>query len=152
MPYQRMIPTDETEGYAKTSLTMTRAMSEDIGLKVKKVLEDIANNTVALSYTEWQWMVSQAWCDEIWIMAMVKAIQMAKREGINLNKNVEFLNTISEMTASELKNEFRKTHPIAKLSLMDLIQKKPPEPEKPRKYEDLWLNPKELKEKYKRES
>jgi len=133
-----MIPTDDKEGYAKTSLTMTRAMSEDIGLKVKKILEDIANNTVNLSYTEWQWFVSQAWCDEIWVMAMVKAIQIAKREHIDLNTNEEFLNLISEMSASELKNEFRKTHPIAKLSLMDLIQKKIPEPVKPKTVEELW--------------
>ena len=146
-----MTPTDEKEGYAKTSLRMTRSMSEDIGLKVKKVLEEIDKKTVNLSYTDWQWFVSQCWNDEVLIAAMGRAIQKAKNVKLDLNKNKAFLQFISEKTPSELKNEFRKTHPIARLSLMDIVEKKPRKPEEKRKYEDLWLTPKELKEKDKGE-
>ena len=144
-----MIPTDEKEGYAKTSLRMTRSMAEDIGLKVKKVLKEIDEKKVNLSYTDWQWFVSQCWNDEVLIAAMGRAIQKAKNVNLNLNKNKKFLQFISEKTPSELKNEFRKTHPLARLALMDIVDKKPREPEKGRKYEDLWLTPKELREKHK---
>ena len=147
-----MIPSDDDKGYAKTSLTMTRAMSEDIGLKLKKTLEEIDAKTVNMSHVEWKELVSYCWCDEIWIMAMNIAISRCREEDINLNTNKEFLKIISERSLSELKNEFRKTHPIAKMSLMDIVRKKPPEPEPERKYEDLWLTPKELKEKHKRKT
>ena len=143
-----MTPDDESKGHARTSLTMTRSMSEDIGLKVKKTLEQIDNDTISFSYTQWQEFVTYCWSDEIWCMAMNKAIRMAKEKKIDLNTNKEFLNIISEKSLSELKNEFRKTHPIARLALMDLIDKKPKKPEIQRKYEDLWLTPKELREKY----
>ena len=126
---QQMTPTDESSGYAKTSLTMTRSMSEDIGLKIKKILEDIDNNKVDLTYTQWQELISYCWNDEVWIMAMNKTIRQCKIYNIDLNRNVEFLNIIVEMTPSELKNEFRKTHPIARLSLMDIVDKQPPKPE-----------------------
>jgi len=148
--YQPMIPTDEKEGYAKTSLKMTRSMSEDIGLKVKKVLEEIDKETVNLSYTEWQWFVSQCWSDEVLIAAMGRAIQKAKNVKLDLNKNKEFLQFVSEKSPSELKNEFRKTHPIARLSLMDLVDKKPPEKQPERKYEDLWMTPEEIRKKYRK--
>ena len=55
------------------------------------------------------------------------------------------------MTPSELKTAFKNIHSIAGMSLMDIINKKPPAPTRERKYEDLWLTPKELKEKYKDE-
>jgi len=144
-----MIPTDDREGYAKTSLSMTRSMSEDIGLKVKKILEDIDAGTVNLSYTEWQWFISECWCDDIWIMAINKAIIKCREVELDLNLCKEFLMIIQEMSATELKNEFKKTHPIAKLSLMDIVDKKPPKPQPGRVYEDLWLTPKELREKHK---
>ncbi len=138
MPGQRTIIDDEQESHAKTSLRMTRSMSEDIGLKIKKIMEDIDNNKVNLSYTEWQWFISQCWNDEIWIMAINKAIRQCKEYGIDLNRNKEFLNLIAEMTPFELKNEFRKTHPIARLSLMDIVDKKPPKPKKDVTLESLF--------------
>ena len=151
MPRRMMVPSDEKEGYGKTSLTMTRAMSEDIALKIRKIKKDIDNNKIKLSYSEWQEFVSYCWSDDIWIMAMNTAIEMAKDENLDLNHKKEFLRLISEKSPSELKIEFKKTHPIARLALMDVIDKKPPKPEKPRKYADLWLTPKELEEKYKKE-
>jgi len=146
-----MTPTDEKEGYAKTSLRMTRSMSEDIGLTVKKILEEIDNETINRSYTDWQWFISQCWSDDILIAAMGQAIQKAKKVKLDLNKNKAFLRFISEKTPSELKNEFRKTHPIARLALMDIVDKKPKEPEKKRKYEDLWMTEEELRKKHKNE-
>ena len=50
---QRMIPTDDAKGYAKTSLVMTRAIAHDIALKVRKVLEDSNEDKLDLTYTEW---------------------------------------------------------------------------------------------------
>ena len=140
---------DEYKGHAKTSLIMTRSMSEDIGLKVKKTLEQIDDCTISFSYIQWQEFVTYCWSYEIWIMAINKSIRLSKEEGIDLNTNKEFLHIISEMSLSELKNEFKKTHPIARLALMDLIDKKPKKPGPKRKYEDLWLTPKELRDKYK---
>lgn len=148
---QLMVPTDDKTGYAKTSLKMTRSMSNDIGLKVKKVLQEIADGTVDLSHTEWQWLVSQCWSDDIWIDATVKAIEKTKRYRMNLNKNPAFLQLISELTPSQLKAEFKKTHPICRLSLMDLVNKKQPKKEMEHTYEDLWLNPQELAEKRKKQ-
>lgn len=146
---KQMTIDDDQKSYGRTSLTMTRSMSEDIGLKVKKTLEDIDNNTINYSHTQWQEFVTYCWSDEIWTMAMNEAIRQAKIEDIDLNINKEFLYIISKMSLSELKEEFRKTHPIARLALMDLIGKKPKKEEEHRKYEDLWLTPKELREKYK---
>lgn len=148
--YKPMIPDEDTSSsHQRTSLIMTRSMSEDIGLKVKKTLEAIDSGKIDNTYTQWQEFVSYCWCDEIWIMAMNKVILRAKKYDIDLNKNERFLDIISEMSPSELKNEFRKTHPIARLALMDLIDKKPPKPMPKRVYGDLWLTPKELREKYK---
>jgi len=149
MPKQ-MIPSEDTSGsYQRTSLTMTRSMSEDIGLKVKKTLESIDNGTIDYSYTQWKEFVSYCWSDEIWISALNKVIDRCKKYNIDLNKNDVFLDIIYEFSPIELKNEFRKTHPIARLALMDLIDKKPPKPMPKRVYADLWLTPKELKQKYK---
>jgi len=144
-PQQMMVPNDEEKGFGKTSLTMTRAMSEDIALKIRKIKNAIDSNTINLSYSEWQELVSYCWSDDIWIMAMNMAIEMAKDEKIDLNHCKDFLKLISERTPSELKIEFKKTHPIARLSLMDIIDKQPPKTEKPRRYEDLWLTPEERK-------
>lgn len=133
-----MIIDDESSSTAKTSIKMTRAMSEDIGLKVKKILKEIIDETVNLSYDEWMWFISQCWCDDIWIMAMVKVINSSKENNINLNKNKFFLDLVVEKTPSELKTEFRKIHPIARLALMELVEKQPPKPEKPHQAKDLW--------------
>ena len=138
MQHQQMIPTDDIKGYAKTSLKMTRSMAHDIGLKTKKILEDIYNGTVNLSYSEWGWFVTMCWNDKVWITALNKAIHQASIHKISLNKNGAFLQLITEMTPSELKEELRKTHPIATMSLMDLVDKKPPVPEPERKFKDRW--------------
>jgi len=146
---QPMIPTSDDSGFQKTSLTMTRAMADDIGLKVKKILEDIDNKTINQSYTDWQWFISECWSDDIWIMAMNKAIIKCKEIKLDLNCCKNFLDIIQEMSPTELKNEFKKTHPIARLSLMDIVNKKQPKPKPERLYEDLWLTPKELRDKHK---
>lgn len=135
---QRTIVDDERDSHAKTSLKMTRSISEDIGMKIKKILEDIDNGTVNLTYTQWQELISYCWNNEIWIMAMNKAIRKCKDYNIDLNRNKEFLNLIVEMTPSELKKEMRKTHPIARLSLMDIVDKKPPKPKPKRQVENIW--------------
>lgn len=149
-PRKMMIATDNEKSHARTSLTMTRAMSEDIALKVRKIKIDIDGNCVNLTYSEWQEFISYVWSDEIWIIAMNMAIEKAKEEKIDLNHNKEFLRLISERSPSELKLEFKKTHPIARLALMDVIDKKPPEPEPERKYEDLWLTPEQQRKKYRK--
>lgn len=133
-----VIDDSEKESHAKTSLKMTRSMAHDIGLKTKKILEDIYNGTVNLSYSEWQWFITNCWNDKVWIAALNKAIYQASLNKINLNKNGAFLQLITEMTPSELKEELRRTHPIATMSLMDLVDKKPPEPKKPKTIEELW--------------
>lgn len=138
MPKGQMIPDDEPKSFGRTSLTMTRSMSEDIGLKVKKTLEEIDSGKINYSFTQWQEFVTYCWSDEIWIKAMNKAIRLCKNYDIDMNKNIAFLNIISEMSLCELKDEFRKTHPIARLALMDLVDKKPPEPEKEFTVEDLF--------------
>jgi hypothetical protein len=137
---QQMVPNDDEKGYGKTSLKMTRSLAEDIALKVRKIKRDIDDGTVNLTYSEWQEFISYCWSDDIWIMAFNKAIEMCKKANIDLNKNVEFLAMISERTPSELKNEFKKTHPIARMSLMDIIDKKPKkdEPEKELTVEDMF--------------
>lgn len=149
MQKRMMAISDDDKGSSKTSLKMTRSMGEDIGMKIKKILEDIYADKVDLTYLQWQEVVSYCWSDEIWLKAINKAIYHASIKKIKLNKNGAFLQLIAEMTLAELKEEFRKIHSIAKMSLMDIINKKPPEPERKRKYEDLWLTPKELKELYK---
>lgn len=135
---QRMIENDEKSGYAKTSLKMTRSMSNDIALSAKKILSDIDENKVDLNYSEWQEFVSYYWSDEIWIDAINKAINMANEIDLDLNKNGAFLKLISTRTFPELKKEMKKKHPIAGLSLMDAVLKKPPEPEPVKKVKDLW--------------
>ena len=138
MPNRTLVDDSEKESHAKTSLKMTRSMSNDIGLKIKKILEDIYNGTVNLSYSEWHWLITTCWNDKVWIAALNKAIYQASIDKIDLNKNGAFLQLITEMTPSELKEELRRTHPIATMSLMDLVDKKPPEPKKPKTIEELW--------------
>jgi len=156
---RQMVPDDDRTGYGKTSLTMTRAMSDDIGMKLKKIMELIHNTIdpnpndmekIGLTHAQWQEVVSYLWNDEIWSDAINKAVIRCKQADINLNSNMEFLILILEKGPIQLKAEFRKTHPIARLALMDLVTKEPPEPEKKRKYADLWKSPDELKKEYKK--
>jgi len=147
MANRQMIPDDETKGYAKTSLTMTRAISNDIGMKLKKILEQIHNTIglddnskekINLTHAQWQEVITYLWNDPIWSQAFNILIIRCRQEEINLNRNLEFLIRIAEKAPSELKAEFSKTHPIARLSLMDLVTKEPPVPKKPKTVEELW--------------
>ena len=122
----------------RTSIKMTRSMSEDIGLKVKEILKKIVDGKINLTYSEWIWFISQCWNDEIWIKAVIIAINKAREIKLDLNKNSFFLDFILEHTPLELKKEFARTHPIARLSLMELVDKQIPEPEKPHKFKELW--------------
>ena len=148
---KREIIEDESSGHAKTSIRMTRSMSEDIGLKVKKVLEDIQNHKIDFSYAEWQWFVTQCFSDEIWIGAINKAIYQASIEGLSLNDNGAFLQLMAEKAPVELKAEFRKVHPVARLALMELLDKKPQKKPRKTQYPDVWLTPEERKRLYKQE-
>lgn len=148
---EKMTITDEGRGGPKTSLKMTRSMSEDIGLKVKEIFIKISDHTIQLGYTEWQWLITQCWSDEIWTNAVNKAIYHAETMKLNLNENGAFLQLIRERTLTELKKEFGKTHPIAKMSLMDILLKKPPEKPKEHYYNDVWLTPEERQRLYKQE-
>ena len=104
LPRKMMVPTEDKEGtYGRTSLTMTRSMSEDIALKIRKIKQDIDNNSVTLTYSEWQEFVTYTWNDEIWIGAINYAIEKAKELKLDLNHNVEFLKLISERTG-KIKN------------------------------------------------
>ena len=141
-----MVLTDENKGHAKTSLSMTRSMAEDIGLKVRSVCEQATDETIQFTFTEWLEFFSQCWNDKIWIRAINIAISDAQDARINLNKNHPFLVLVRQKSFVELKLEMENTHPIAKMALKDNIGKKTPEPQKERKYSDLWLSPKELKE------
>lgn len=135
MPGAEMIIDDSAQ---KTSIKMTRSMAEDTGLRVKKILEQIIDGSIDLPYSEWIWLVSQTWCDDIWISAMIKVVIRAKYEGLNLNKNQYFLDLILERTPSEMKAEFKKIHSIARLSLMELLNKKTPEPEPKHQAKGIW--------------
>jgi len=134
----RTVIGDEKESHARTSIRMTRSMTEDIGFKVKKIFKEIIERKVELSYDEWIWFISMCWSDPVWINALVIVINRCRAENFNLNKCSYFLDFILEKTPGELKETVSKIHPIARLSLMELVDKKPSKPEKPHKYKDVW--------------
>jgi len=148
---QQMTPNDEKTGYAKTSLTMTRAMSEKIGLKVRKVLEDATEDKLEKSYIEWQEFISQCWSDPIWIRAVNVAISRAATDQLDLNHNGAFIQLILEKTFPELKLEMEKTHPIAKMALKDNIDKESLKPMPKHQYKDVWLTPEERQRLFKQQ-
>lgn len=144
---------DESERKAKTSIRITRAVAEDISVKVKRVMkyiEDPTNeeNKLDFTYSDWTHFITSNWFDKIKIAAVNKAIKKMMRKKYDLNVNECFLDLIFITTFPELKKEFEKSHQIAGLSFKDAIDKKPHKPEKKRKYSDLWLTPDELKKKY----
>ena len=145
---------DDSEKKAKTSIRITRAVTEGISIKVKKVMkyiEDPTNkeNKIEFTHTDWSHFVTANWNDKIKISAVNRAILLMMRAKYDLNNNEAFLDLIFVTTFPELKKEFEKSHQIAGLSFKDAVDKKLPKPERQRKYDDLWLTPKELKEKYK---
>ena len=136
---RQMIPDSDTKGYAKTSLTMTRAIAHDIALKVRKVLEDSnKDDKLNLSYTQWQEFITYYWDDDIWISALNQAIYHAKVDGIDLNKNGAFLQLINEKTLSQFKMRMKKVHPLADMSVQDSFGAKPPKSKKNLQIEELF--------------
>lgn len=143
-----MIPDSESKGYAKTSLMMTRSMAQDIGLKIRAVLEKADVDKLIFTYTQWQEYVSGCWNDTIWIEALNIAITRAMVHKINLNKNFPFIILVKQKSFPQLKLEMEKAHLIAKLALKDNIMKDTPKPEKKHMYEDIWLTPEERQKLY----
>ena len=136
---RQMIPDSDSKGYAKTSLTMTRAIAHEIALKVRKVLEDSnKEGKLNLSYTQWQEFIIYYWDDDIWISALNQAIYHAKIDGINLNKNSAFLQLINEKTLTQFKMRMKKVHPLADMSVQDSFGAKPHEPDKKAKIVELF--------------
>lgn len=119
---------DELE-LIRTSLRMTRVISDEIGMTVEDILQGIYSvfdskaeeeDKINLSYSQWQYLITQMFHDEILIMALNKTILAACDQNINLNRNKVFLNYVAERIVSELKAEIKTTqHPIALLSLMN---------------------------------
>ena len=115
--------------HVRTSLRMTRVISDEIGESLEELLQQIYNvfnpdaneeEKINLSYSQWQFLITQLFHDEILIMALNKTILRARDSNINLNCNKVFLDYITEHIVSELKSEIKKTqHPIALLSLMN---------------------------------
>jgi len=133
----------------KTSINMTRNLGQDIGFIVLiDILEAIEKNNINLSYSRWQWFIGYYWEDQIWKDCLAKVITDLKNKGFNLNKCSYFLDFIFEKTVNEMVKSTKGTHPIYKQALMELVARKRPEKRKEREYEDLWLTPKELAEKY----
>ena len=135
---ERMIIEEERTG-AKTSISMTRAMGEDIGWIAVEILEKIEKREINLTHHKWQWFIGHYWNDEIWKKALSKVITWAKNDGLDLNKNQYFLDFIFEKTAIELNIEVKKgAHPIFRQAFMELVTKKRPIPEPERQAKDLW--------------
>lgn len=113
----------------RTSLRMTRVISDEIGCSLEEILQQIYNvfdpeakeeEKINLSYSQWQYLITQLFHDEILIMALNKTVLGARDQGIDLNRNKVFLDYVTERIVSELKTEIKKTqHPIALLSLMN---------------------------------
>ena len=143
MKKSQMIPDDEKSGYAKTSLSMTRSIAEDIGMKIRDVLDKITDNEIDLTYVQWKEYVTNCWHDKLQMKAINIAITKAEKHKINLNKNEKFLQLIQEKSFPELKMEMESTHPIAKMSIKDNIGKEKPKPAPKHQYKDVWLTPEE---------
>ena len=94
---QTMTPDDESKGYGKTSIKLTRRVTGEVALKVRLVLNKIKKNDIHLSSTAWQEFITYVWEDPIWIAALNKAISKASFEGLqSLNCNGAFLYLIEE--------------------------------------------------------
>lgn len=144
---------DDSEKKPKTSIRIMRGASRDVTIKAKQIMkyiEDPTNeaNKLDFTYADWSHFVVADWHDKIWIAAINKAIKMMMRKGYDLNINEKFLDLMYERSFPELKEELDKMHPIANLAFKDAIDKKMVKPEPRRKYEDLWLNPDQLRKKY----
>jgi len=144
----RMIINDEKDKTPKTSIKMTRAMGEDVGWIALDIMTGIEEHNIDLTFSRWEWFVSHFWDDEIWKKTLNKIILNAKNMDIDINKNQYFLDFMFENIATELNNAMKKgVHPIFRQAFMELVTKEKAKPLPKRKYEDLWLSPKERKQK-----
>jgi len=119
------------EEYVRTSLRMTRVITDEIGSTLEDILQKIYNvsdidaedeDKINFSYAQWQFLVTQLFHDEVLIMALNKTIIGARDRGIDLNRNRMFLDYILEHVGLELKTEImEKQHPIADLSMKNRV-------------------------------
>ena len=117
--------------HIRTSLRMTRVISDEIGSTLQEILQQIYNvfdseakeeDKIDFKPAQWHYLVTQLFNDEVLIMAINKVIIGSMERGINLNRNRTFLNYILEHVASELKTEIVKgQHPIADLSMKNRV-------------------------------
>jgi len=117
--------------YIRTSLRMTRVISDEIGETLEDVLQQIHNvfnpeakdeDKINMNYGQWQYLVTQLFNDETMIIALNKTILLARDKGIDLNRNKVFLNYILDHVVSELKREIKTgQHPIADLSMKNRV-------------------------------
>lgn len=136
----------------KTSIRITRGLGQDVGfIALIDILEAIEERNIHLNYSRWQWFVSYFWEDEIYKKALAKAITILKNRDFDINKCSYFLDLIFEKTSYEMEQSSKGTHPIYKQALMELVTRKRPEKRHERNYDDIWLSPKEIKEKYRRQ-
>ena len=135
------------EEYIRTSLRMTRVISDEIGGTLEDILGKIHNvfnseaeegDKISLSYAQWQYMITELFHDETLIMALNKTVIGARDDHIDLNRNETFLNYILEHISSELKTEIlKKQHPIADLSMKNRVGGKKQKETTARKGESL---------------
>lgn len=119
------------EEYIRTSLRMTRVISDEIGETLEDILQQIhtvfdpeakEEDKINMNYGQWQYLVTQLFNDETLIIALNKTILGARDKGINLNRNKVFLNYVLDHVVSELKKEIKKgQHPIADLSMKNRV-------------------------------
>jgi len=145
----REIIDDKTDTGPRTSISMTRNLGQDIGfIALIDILEAIEDKTINLSYSRWQWFIGYYWNDPVWKDCLAKVITELKNKDFNLNKCSYYLDFIFEKTVNEMVESAKGSHPIYRQALMELVARKRPEKKPEREYSDLWLNPKELHEKY----
>jgi len=119
------------EEYIRTSLRMTRVISDEIGETLEDILQQIhtvfnpeakEEDKINMNYGQWQYLVTQLFNDETLIIALNKTILGARDKGIDLNINKVFLNYVLDHVVSELKKEIKKgQHPIADLSMKNRV-------------------------------
>ncbi len=146
---RELVGDDKKSTSPKGSISMTRNLGQDIGFIVKlDVLMAIENRTIDFTYSQWQWFVGYFWEDTAWKNALSQCITDFKNLKFNMNKCSYFVDFIFERTVNEMVESNEGAHPIYKQAFMELLTRNRPEKQPEREYCDLWLNPKELREKY----
>jgi hypothetical protein len=110
---------------------MTRVISDEIGGTLEDILQQMHNvydpdakeeDKINFSFSQWQYLVTQLFHDEVLIMALNSTILGARDKGINLNRNKSFLDYVLLHITSELKTEIKRgQHPIADLSFKNRV-------------------------------